>query len=201
MAFIGNIDNELKIRIKSELDIDDSDFNVILKIFTDIYLLIEKNYLSHLKNAIEDAVNEKRKGRIIKQVQENSNLTDAGKASFKEMLYSKQFRSFTILLLPLEMEQKAFVRIRGGSALIYYSNKITDEKDLRIYLAHEFGHIIISEFYPNRKMNTQNNATLFAFFAILDKDIFYKTKAKELTHTSNSQLLQNVVSLIKNKFK
>jgi len=81
------------------------------------------------------------------------------------------------------MEQKAFVRIRGGSALIYYGNKITGEKDLRIYLAHEFWHIIIREFYPNRKMNTQNNATLFAFFAILDKDIFYKTKAKELTHT------------------
>lgn len=111
----------------------------------------------------------------------------------------KQFRPFTILLIPLAAKKKASTRIINRSALILYDPNI-ETKDLRIYLAHEFGHIIISEFCSDSQLkNEQNNANLFAFFAILDKDIFYKSEAKNLTHHDALQLLNRIVSLRENE--
>ena len=109
-----------------------------------------------------------------------------------------QFRPFTILLVPLPGKKKANTNIINRSALITYDPNI-EKKQLRIFLAHEFAHIIIKEFCSKRLlMNVENSATLFAFFAILDKDNFYKNEAKKLTHNSDIELLDDVVFLIAN---
>jgi len=196
MAFVDSIDDTLKREIKNKLCINDNDFNTILEIFTTKILpLIEKNYLSHLKTAIEDTVNDRMKAELLNQIKRDSAISSEEKNLIEKSLKLNQFRPFTILLKPVICKKKAFTRIINRSAFIGYDNRLP-KKEIRILLAHEFGHIIISECYSDSQLrNEQNNADLFAFFAILDKDKFYKSEAQKLTHISDIELINDIVSL------
>ena len=197
MAFIGNnIDEVFKKQIKNKLNIEETDFNSISEMFSAILSLIERNYLSHLKTAIEDTVNARMKAEVMEQIKKTA-ISSEAKAVFTKAIKLNQFRPFSILLIPIvDDRKKTSTRMINRSAVISYDPRI-ETKQLRIYLAHEFGHIVIREFYPDSNSRHEHHASLFAFFALLDKDNFYKSEAKKLTHVSDLELLDSVVALIR----
>ena len=196
MAFVDHIDEVLKRDLKSKLHINENDFDVILDIFiTKILPLVEKNYLSHLKTAIENTINEKMKADLLNQIKMDSAISLSEKNQLELLVKYENFRPFTILFKPVIWKKKVSARRTNRSVSIYYDSRI-EKKHLRIFLAHELGHIIIRKLCSDSQLeNEENNASLFAFFAILDKDNFYKTNAKELIHYSDLELLNDVVSL------
>jgi len=69
---------------------------------------------------------------------------------------------------------KATMRTWRCGAVIYY-NPQNDYHDLRIFIAHELGHLLCKhQIFEGG--DTQNNANLFAYFAINGKKCFIKKK-------------------------
>jgi hypothetical protein len=88
-------------------------------------------------------------------------------------------------------------------AIYYHPN--TDEKQLRVLLAHELGHLFLIEMV-NSTLNMQYDentdieptATVFGIFAIFDKNEFYHNKTRPFMHTSPEEIL-NDFSLLHNR--
>jgi hypothetical protein len=88
---------------------------------------------------------------------------------------------------------------------IFYHPK-TDEKQLRIMLAHELGHLFLVELI-NSQFNEQLNAetmiepasTMFGIFTIFHKNEFYHNKMVPYKHSSPEEILSDFLHLIKNR--
>jgi Zn-dependent peptidase ImmA (M78 family) len=87
---------------------------------------------------------------------------------------------------------------------IYYHPR-TNEKQLRVLLAHELGHLFMVEMY-NSTFNGQFDettqiepaATIFGIFAILDKNEFYHNKTTPFKHHTPEEVLDDF-SLLHNR--
>jgi len=87
---------------------------------------------------------------------------------------------------------------------IYYHPR-TDEKQLRILLAHELGHLFLIEIL-NAALNKRYNentlvepaATIFGIFAIFDKNEFYHNKTAPFKHKTPEEILDDF-SLLHNR--
>jgi len=119
--------------------------------------LVQEKFLAHLVSVTEDLI-----------VQKNRELYSI----------TSQFRVFLRRGNP--KNGKATMRTWRFGAVIYY-NPQNDYHDLRIFIAHELGHLLCG-YQVLEGENTQNNANLFAFFAINGKNIFYKDKAPILVY-------------------
>lgn len=87
---------------------------------------------------------------------------------------------------------------------IYYHPK-TEEKQLRVLLAHELGHLFLLELANAAQKNTYAPAnmleplsTIFGVFMMLDKSDFYHNRAAPFRHKSADEVLQDF-SLIANR--
>jgi len=88
---------------------------------------------------------------------------------------------------------------KDGVAIITYDSRLED-KQKRIYIAHEIGHILIDIMKQEiglDNVDIEKCSSLFAFFAILDKDLFYTNKASDYIHKSDIELLNEVIFLCK----
>jgi Zn-dependent peptidase ImmA (M78 family) len=93
---------------------------------------------------------------------------------------------------------------KGRYFAIFYHQK-TDEKQLRIMLAHELGHLFLVELY-NSYFNAQNDeqtliepvSTILGIFIILDKNEFYHNKTAPFKHNCLEDVLKDF-SLLKNR--
>jgi Zn-dependent peptidase ImmA (M78 family) len=87
---------------------------------------------------------------------------------------------------------------------IYYHPR-TDEKQLRVLLAHELGHLFFIEMM-NSAFNKQYDektaveplATIFGIFTIFDKNEFYHNKTAPFKHNSPEEIL-NDFKLLSNR--
>lgn len=152
---------------------------------------MKRQYLSHLVNAVEELIIQKRLSdaapAIAKLPHTESNLRVAR--------YFKQgnYRPYSIMLYPAEMSASlADVRFFQYGAAISY-DKRHEDKDIRIAIAHELGHIFIREYLGQD--DTEEAASTFAYIAMQDKDGFYKTQAKTYTFNSMTELLERVKCL------
>jgi len=75
---------------------------------------------------------------------------------------------------------KASVRLWRYGAIIPY-NPQNDYRDLRVFVAHELGHLLCRYQILDGDAS-DNNANLFAFFAINGKNTFYRDKAPTLVY-------------------
>jgi Zn-dependent peptidase ImmA (M78 family) len=107
-------------------------------------------------------------------------------------LEQKNIRLFSLLLAPRKIRKRATTRHFDFGSIIYY-NPDFEEKQIRILIAHELGHIINK--YLIDIQDNENTANLFAFIAIRDKDEFYKHKCKELVFDSDIQILNEIKSI------
>jgi Zn-dependent peptidase ImmA (M78 family) len=79
--------------------------------------------------------------------------------------------------------------------VIYYHPN-TDEKQLRVMLAHELGHLFLIEMVNStldekydEKAKFEPLATIFGIFAIFDKNEFYHNKTTPFKHKSPDEIL------------
>jgi hypothetical protein len=119
--------------------------------------LIQEKFLAHLVAAVEDLV-------FMKIREKNSKA-----------------RRYRITLWKSNPKNgKASMRLWEYGAIIAYNPK-NDYHDLRIFVAHELGHLLcLYQIIDNTP--TENNANLFAYLAINGKNTFYKNKAPDLVY-------------------
>jgi len=88
---------------------------------------------------------------------------------------------------------------------IYYHPKL-EEKQLRIKIAHELGHLFLVELIQaHTELNAnlgktqlvEPMATIFAIFSIFDKNDFYHNRTKPYMHVSPEAILNDFNILIK----
>jgi hypothetical protein len=93
---------------------------------------------------------------------------------------------------------------QGRYFAIFYHPKM-DEKQLRVLLAHELGHLFLLEFLNstlgkdyNEKTMTEPLSTILGIFTILDKNEFYHNKTTPFKHRSPQEVLSDF-SLLQNR--
>jgi len=153
---------ELEKRIKDELasvykvpEDRCEDYNLIYN--EKILPLIQEKFLAHLVLVTEDLIFQKIKER------------DSIIAPFRIFIRKNNPKN-----------GKATMRSWRCGAIIYY-NPQNDYHDLRVFIAHELGHLLCKHGVIGGG-DTQNNANLFAYFAIAGKNTFYKKKAPTLVY-------------------
>jgi Zn-dependent peptidase ImmA (M78 family) len=92
---------------------------------------------------------------------------------------------------------------KGRYFSIFYHPE-TDEKQLRIMLAHELGHLFLVEFF-NSTLNAQKfdaeseiepMSAIFGIFTIFDKNEFYHNKTVTFKYKSPEEILEDFSLLI-----
>ena len=109
---------------------------------------------------------------------------------------------FRIVCSPVDANAKEL----GIARAQYYKNRYfaiyyhprTDEKQLRVLLAHELGHLFMVEMlnltYDKQYDETtqiEPAATIFGIFAILDKNEFYHNKIAPFKHKTPEEVLDD----------
>jgi Zn-dependent peptidase ImmA (M78 family) len=118
---------------------------------------------------------------------------------------------FRIVCSPVDETSKEL----GVASAHYYKNRYfaifyhprTNEKQLRVMLAHELGHLFLIEML-NTKFDLQCDektliepmSTILGILAIFDKNEFYYNKTSPFKHTSPDEVLRDF-SLLKNREK
>ena len=92
--------------------------------------------------------------------------------------------------------------------IIYYHPQ-TEEKQLRIQLAHELGHLFLIELLNAKKdkdffdvkTDTEPLATILGIFIIFDKNDFYHNKTVAFKHKTSDEILKDFALLDNRKNK
>ncbi|PTY39242.1 hypothetical protein [Brachyspira hampsonii] len=168
---------------------------------------IDNHYLSHLVSSIESIINKERIERFNVQIANNKNIDKDDRQIIIDFISNNRFRFYPILLrktkgLPLPASIDFMYKDDGQSsgAIIYYAEEITDKKQLRIFMAHELGHIYfeaVSKITIDKdKYRLEDYINLFALFAIVDKDNFYNYKCKEITEDNVYKSIDSILSIL-----
>jgi predicted Zn-dependent protease len=150
---------------------------------------LQLRHLSHLVSTIEDKINDLYKEKYIIPFLNSDQYSDAQKRTYVR----RNFRLYSILLRPIEgLRCKGRVIHFNYGAIIVYDPNL-DERDIRILVAHEIGHII--NIHILHCPDTQNRANVLCFFAINGKNMFYKEGAKKFTYTSELAIIDEIFKL------
>lgn len=168
---------------------------------------IEDHYLSHLVSSIETIINKEKVNSFLKSINNNLNLNEEDRRELLNFVGNNKFRFYPILLrktkglpLPASVDFMWRDNIQSEGAIIYYSAEITDKKQLRIFIAHELGHIYFETISKikrdNDKYSLEDYSNLFALFTIIDKDNFYNYRCKELTEENTLTSIDSILSIL-----
>lgn len=184
--------------VKSTFGVTESQVDLVLSLFNSVLKPeIQKNYLSHLKSALEDLVNERKKREFIERIKQDSAVGPEAVKSIENMLKLRQIRPFTILLQPIDSGiRKATTRIIQGSALILYYKNLND-KQKRVVIAHELGHLALTQLKSNIVEVSEKVVNLFASIAMIDKNTFYKSDSSHFTYENDLTIIGEIESLCK----
>jgi len=135
------------------------------------------------------------------------------RAMEEELRHVSENQFFVIKLYPVNAGSKEL----GIASAQYFKNRYfsiyyhpnTDEKQLRILLAHELGHLFLIEWLNNMRQDqdkeynekdiTEPVSTIFGIFATLDKDDFYHRRMYDYRHNTQEEVLADFEFLIKNR--
>jgi len=151
---------------------------------------IQSKYLAHLTISIEEMIDEK----LREQSKGKSNENNAEEDQTGE----KMRRKFSIILLctdklpsrlklPPGTSKAVAIPFTTKCALICYE-PTDDTRKLRIYIAHELGHLLYHYNIFHGQENVENHANTFAYFAISGKNKFYQEKVKKLNLIYQSEI-------------
>jgi len=149
--------------------------------------IIKSNYLSHLVTTIENMVNDRRIRNFFDR------FAEAGREELRGLLASRTLRLYSIILEPMELRRRATTRYHPSGAIIYYNSRY-EEKDIRILIAHEIGHIVNKELLENT-MDTEQTANLFAYIAMYDKNKFYAEECEKFVSKSDVVILNDIINI------
>ncbi|MDR1249038.1 MAG: ImmA/IrrE family metallo-endopeptidase [Treponema sp.] len=149
---------------------------------------IKTKFLSHLVTTIEDLINEKR----IKAIKENSKNNGNDITLAKKFYDSRNIRFYSLVLIPIKIRRRSTTRYHKFGASIYYNGDFED-KQARILIAHELGHVV------NRELSdiadNEETANLFAYISMQDKSDFYKNESKNYVFHSDVEILNEILNV------
>jgi hypothetical protein len=166
--------------ISDQFRIKKSQVKLVQKIFSEVISGVKNQYLAHIIRCMESFIREKT-GSPMFQINTSpldpaSPMLNVGCAQY----YPKRY--FTIFFHPR-----------------------MDERQLRVCLAHELGHLFIIELLNEGKTGrlkpfdkttlTEPISSIFGIFTIMDKNHFYKETALKFNHHSWEELVQMFIHL------
>jgi len=182
------MDAGISAKISSEWGVSSETIQQYASFYADtIRPIIKSNYLSHLVTTVENMVNDKRMRVFLNRVAE------AGREELRGLLASRTFRLYSIILEPMDIKRRATTRYHPSGAIIYY-NSCYEEKDIRILIAHEIGHIVNKELLENAK-DTEQTANLFAYIAMYDKNKFYAEECGKFVSKSDAIIFDDIKNI------
>lgn len=182
------IDRDLSKAIQERFSVTASQVDQMVTLFNGtLQPEIAKNYLSHLKAAIEDKINARMKDDFIARLQTEA-IPDGRRDELVRLLRTRNIRPFTIIFQPISnFTLRATTRAKESGAIVLYLDGMAPE-DLRVCLAHELGHIALRELGTAGLDVSEELATLFAIIAIYDKSEFYKHHTGDFRYSQESLL-------------
>lgn len=194
------LDIEIRDKLRDTFKVSKEDIDAMLCFFRDkLKPEIKYRYLSHLVSTLEDMINTQEKRRILEEVAKAKELeetkeTQSALQTLEEAISSKHYRLFVITLVPTTKTRKnATTRIIESNALIYYNSNLP-EKDKRLLIAHELGHIV--EHFIFKKDGSEGIASLFAYIAMLDKNNFYKDECSNYVFKSDVTIFNELTKVL-----
>jgi Zn-dependent peptidase ImmA (M78 family) len=160
------------------------EYNVALELVDGVYRLYEtikslmtEQYLAHVIRTMETKLREIT-GNPMFQIRCNASDPD-----------SKELGVTCAIYQPSEF-----------FSMLYHPKM--DKKQLRIYLAHELGHLFLIEFFNvsfhqnyNKDTETEPLCSIFGIFAMLDKNDFYHSKTAPFKHNSPDDIFNDFKQL------
>jgi hypothetical protein len=149
---------------------------------------IKTKFLSHLVTTVEDLINEKRMKSILNSIKDKRDDIYL----IKSLFASRNVRFYSIVLIPMNIRRRATTRYHNFGASIYY-NSCFEDKQIRILIAHELGHVV------NRELMTaddnESTANVFTYIAMQDKNDFYDKDSKGYVFQSDIAILNEILSV------
>jgi hypothetical protein len=181
--------DDISSRLSQDLHIPGNVLEDRCKFFNDVIKpKIKTKFLSHLVTTIEDLINEKRMKEIIDSVKKKRNDITL----IKSLFASRNVRFYSLVLIPMNIRRRATTRYHNFGASIYYNPCFMD-KQIRILIAHELGHIINKELLNTE--DNENTANLFAYIAMQDKNVFYDKESKGYIFHSDIAILNEILNV------
>jgi hypothetical protein len=180
-----SVTNDKVEHIAKEFGVKGSSVKLVHNVFTEVLGEVKNQYLAHIIRCMETRIR-KITGNPLFQINTfpitaDSPILSVGCAQY----YPKRY--FSVFFHP-RME----------------------EKQLRVCLAHELGHLFIVELLNNNlpdgsapfapKTLTEPLSSVFGVFTIMDKNLFYKECALKFNYHSWEELVRSFV-LLRNKIK
>jgi Zn-dependent peptidase ImmA (M78 family) len=175
-----SVTDEKIARISTQFHLDEPMIGLVYKLFSSVIDGVKDQYLAHVIRCMESYIR-KETGNPMFQINTfpinaDSPVLNVGCAQY----YPKRY--FSIFFHPR-----------------------MDERQLRVCLAHELGHLFIIELLNEETTDGSNPldkttateplSSIFGIFTIMDKNHFYKEKALKLNHHSWEEIVQAFVRL------
>jgi hypothetical protein len=172
-----------------------SDFKVtneVIKIVSKTFCISENtviNFHNIYQNVIADTMKRHYLAHVIRAMEEK----------LRDIPGNEMFR---IICTPVAADSKNIgiagsCYYKGRFFAIFYHPK-TDEKQLRIMLAHELGHLFLVELVNSKtgsnydeKTEIEPISTILGIFTILDKNEFYHNKTAPFKHNTADDVIKD----------
>jgi len=152
---------------------------------------INRKFLAHMVAVVEEMIDEKIRKENEEKKKNNPLKKETG---------TPTFRRYNIIVSGnvTPVNGTAFTRCFPQGAVIIYKrnddkNDIEKEKELRIFVAHELGHLLLKHGIIGDTSHTENHANLLAYFAISGKNDFYVEKAPKFKYNDGeSEIISKI---------
>lgn len=188
------LDQKIREDLAKEFNVSEATCDEYNRIYNEVILpRIQKKYLAHMVIAVEEMIDE------VIRIREKTKKTDDLSKSDAE---PPKVRRYSIVLsdrLPPTKGNAYTWSLVQGAIITYKPND--PDQDLRIFVAHELGHLLIEygilpfQGEKNSK-DAENHANLLAFCAISGKNDFYVNKAPKLIYKNgDTDILERIKKL------
>jgi hypothetical protein len=168
---------ELLEKISKQFEVPLDKVKIVENFYSDFANGLKRQYLAHVIRTMEDQI--------------------------RQLTGNELFR---IICYPVDPDSKelgiAGAQYYPGRYFAIYYHPKTKEKQLRIMLAHELGHLFLVELANTQTHNsydasymTEPISTVFGIFTILDKNQFYWNKTTPFKHNSPQEVLDDFSQL------
>lgn len=190
------LDENTLADLVEKFHVSEEDCNQYARIYNNNILpRIHKKYLAHMVTSVEEMIDEKVRE---KEKNKKENPEDPSKKETE----TQKVRRYSIVLSdrkpPKNGKSRTWSLPQG--AIISYEPK-NDPKDLRVYVAHELGHLLMEygilpydETLSGKK--TEKYANLLAYFAISGKNEFYKDTAPKFVYCGGELEIINRIQTV-----
>jgi len=159
--------------IAKKLKVKKGELQKFLPDFKDFYKNVTLQHLASLMRAMEIFVRERTKNKAFRIVWSQSNQAVASAVSLK---WDEKYGIVT----PATLHNKEQLR------------------KLRVYVAHELGHLFFCTTNPENKGKKENQdmANIFGVFAMLERNFFYDKKAEKISHDSWENVVEDFIPFV-----